>query len=412
MSVEIAQLSVEHHHNGFGISHSKPRLSWRFKATTVKGWQQASYELRLKRGPKETETYRVASSESVLVPWPSAPLSSRETASIQVRATGKDGSQTNWATLDIEVALLDRSEWKAKLISGLKQPRDEPKQPFRLRKSFKYQGGNARLYATAHGIYEIEINGKRVGEDVLTPGWQSYNHHLHYQIYDVTKLLQVGENVIGAYVGEGWYAGRLGRPGTSNIWGDRLGFLAQLEADAEAICVTDSSWEYLTGPVESSEIYNGETYNTHLEDPSWSTNSSSARGLGSAAELSFPEAQLSAPDVAPVRRVIELKPKTIITTPSGKKVLDLGQNIVGWLRVDADIPGDAELVIKHAEVMENHELGTRPLRTAKATATIKLGGISAKGYEPKFSWYGFRFVFDVSPLSILYLPEALRRSVD
>lgn len=391
MSVSIAQISAEHHYDGFGIFTLSPRLSWRFNPTTLKGWQQASYDIEILRNGKE-ESYHVESSESVLVPWPSSLLSSREIVNIKVRSNGKDGSTTAWASFTVEVALLERSDWKAKLISCPPQSNDEPKRPFRLRKSFICsQASPARLYATAHGLYQIEVNGKVVGDHVLAPGWQSYKHRLHYQMYNITSLLKEGENVIGAYVGEGWFAGRLGRPSVSNIWGDRLGFLGQLEVDGKIICVTDDSWEYLDGPIIASEIYDGEIFDSTLEDHSWSTTSHSAKAKGRAEELSFPSAKLISPDVAPVRRIMEIKPMRIITTPRGKKVLDFGQNLVGWLRSENNIPGKKgeELLIQHAEVMEHEELGTRPLRTAKARDIIKLGG-KTKGYEPMFTFHGFR----------------------
>lgn len=177
----------------------------------------------------------------------------------------------------------------------------------------------------------------------------------------------------------------------SNIWGDRLGFLSQLEVDGKVTCVTDDSWEYLDSPIIASEIYNGEIIDTTLDDHSWSTTSLSTKAKGRAEELPFPSAELISPDVAPVRRIMEIKPTKIITTPKGKKVLDFGQNMVGWLRIENNIPGKEgeELLIKHAEVMEHEELGTRPLRTAKARDIIKLGG-KTKGYEPRFTFHGFR----------------------
>ncbi|EKG12546.1 Bacterial alpha-L-rhamnosidase [Macrophomina phaseolina MS6] len=393
MTVQIAQLRAEHHHDGFGISTGSPRLSWRFASTAVKGWRQASYDLVIARGNNK-EAYHVDSAENVLVPWPSAALSSRETAYIKVRATGKDGSETGWASLTIEAALLQRSDWIAKLISGPPQPKDEPKSPFRLRKTFGLSKnvGVARLYATAHGLYQVQINGKVVGDEVLAPGWQSYHHRLHFQTYDITHLLKDGLNIIGAEIGEGWFAGRLGRPGVRNIWGDRLGFLAQLEIDGRIVCATDSSWEHLDNvPTLASEIYNGEVVDTTIGTPDWCTASPATETKASAEELPFPSAELIAPDVAPVRRVAELKPKEIITTTSGKKVLDFGQNLVGWLRIEIDIAGtqEEELLIRYAEVMEHDELGTRPLRTAKARDVIKLGG-KTKGWEPKFTFHGFR----------------------
>lgn len=391
MAVSIARLQAEHHHDGLGISQPSPRLSWQFNSTTVKDWQQVSYEIAISRNGKE-ESHHVNSSESVLIPWPSSPLLSREVAHVKVRAKGKDGSTTEWANLTVETALLHRSDWTAKLISGPRQSNEEPKRPFRLRKVFAAsQARSARLYATAHGLYQVEINGKVVGDHVLAPGWQSYKHRLHYQVYDVTSLLKEGQNVIGISLGEGWYAGRLGRPGVLNIWGNRLGFLGQLEVDGKAALVTDDSWEHLESPIQASEVYDGEIVDTTLIDPSWSTTSYTANTRGKAEELPFPSAELLSPDVAPVRRILEIKPTQIITTPKGKKVLDFGQNLVGWLRIETDIPGKAgeELLIKHAEVLEHGELGTRPLRTAKARDIIKLGG-KTKGYEPTFTFHGFR----------------------
>lgn len=147
----------------------------------------------------------------------------------------------------------------------------------------------------------------------------------------------------------------------------------------------------MDGPILLSELYNGEVWDSNLIDPSWSTVSAKPNGKGNVEELPFPNAELIASDVAPVRRIMEIKPKDIIITPKGKKVLDFGQNFVGWLRCEKNIPGKKgdTLLIRHAEVMEDGELGTRPLRTAKAEYTVKLGG-STKGLETKFTFYGFR----------------------
>lgn len=392
MAVAIAALTAEHHHDGFGLAVASPRLSWRFNDSDAKHWYQSSYDIEIHRGDA-SESYHVNSPESVLVPWPSKPLRSREQVRVKTRSTGRDGLQTEWAELLIEAALLERDEWKAALISGPKQSNETSKKPFRLRKTFSVskKPAFARLYATAHGVYEIEINGERAGDYVLAPGFTSYKHRLNYQMYDVTNLLHEGDNVIGVYVAEGWFAGRLGRPSVSNIWGDRLGFLAQLECDGEAACITDASWEWLDGPIQAASIYDGEEYDSSQEQSDWSKPGSQAVGKGPVEELPFPSATLIAPEAPPGRRVMELKPVELITTPSGKKVLDFGQNLVGWLRIEKQIdgqPGQAVL-IRHAEVMEHGELGVRPLRTAKAQNIVKLGG-NVKGYQPRFTFFGFR----------------------
>ena len=211
MSVSVAQISAEHHHDGLGLFTPTPRLSWRFDPTTMKAWKQASYDISIST-ERGKESYHVNWSESILVPWPALPLSSRQKADIKVRATGSNGSSTNWASLSVEVALLNRSQWSARLISSPAQG-PQPRRPFMLRKRFTLDKlGPARLYSTAHGVYEVEINGRRVSDDVLAPGWQAYNHRLYYQTYDVSSLLQEGENVIGAHVAEGWFATRIGDP--------------------------------------------------------------------------------------------------------------------------------------------------------------------------------------------------------
>ncbi|RSL85995.1 hypothetical protein CEP52_015960 [Fusarium oligoseptatum] len=348
MSVSIAQLSAEHHHNGFGLFTPTPRLSWRFNSTTIKGWKQASYDLAITRNGKE-ETYHVESSSSVYNPWPSSPLSSRERAEIKVRAVGIDGPSTDWTTLTIEVALLNRSDWTAKLVGGPSQG-PEPKRPILLRKSFTNPGSTrARLYATAHGVYEVYINGHRKAK-----------------------------NVIGAHLAEGWFASRIGRPGVANHWGEQLGFLAQLEVDGNVCCQTDSSWEYLDGPLLLSELYNGEVFDSNLVDPTWSTLASKSQAKGSVDELPFPKAELIAPDVAPVTRIMELKPKRDHHDSKRQEKKDIPGK-----------PGDT-LLIRHAEVMEHGELGTRPLRSAKALYELKLGG-PTKGLEAKFTFFGFRY---------------------
>lgn len=383
MSIEIAQLSVEHHESGFAIEKPSPRLSWRYKATEVEGWEQNAYEIVINRNDQE-EKYRVESPQSVLVPWPSSPLVSRERVGVKARSFGKDGSFTPWAKVGIEVALLNKSDWKCKMITGPAQDREAPKKPFRLRTRFSVGSlaGTARLYATAFGLYEVEINGRRVGDQLLTPGWTSYDFHLNYQTYDISQYIREGENEITAHLAEGWYAGRLGKA-YRNIWGDRLGFMGQVEIDGHVVCISDESWRYLNSPILDSEIYNGEVVDTA---PSASLNDPSEHF---ASILPFPQASLISSEAPPVRRIQIVKPLEIITTPTGKRILDFGQNMVGYLRIERDFQEGSELGIRHAEVLENGELGVRPLRTALARALLKLGG-PTKGWEPKFTFYGFR----------------------
>lgn len=406
--ITISKLTADHYETpstgSAVIGNSTPRLSWRFDSPVDSGvsdWTQHSYEIRIKRGSK-TEEYAVESEQSILVEWPSTPLTSRETATVNVRAYGNDGSVTPWAELNIEVALLERSEWQAQVISctASAHNKESTKRPFYVRRSFTLDNDarHARLYVTALGLYEIEINGKRVGDHFFAPGWQSYNHHLNYQSFDVSTLLRKGENVIGGYVGEGWYAGSLGfGGGRRNIYGDRIGLMAQLEVGGQVVAKTDSDWEWSFGPIISSEIYHGELYDAREERIRWSMPGSSTESDWSPVEvIASPKARLISPESPPVRQTQVVAVKEVITTPSGKIILDFGQNLVGWCRFNcapSGCNGGDEIVLRHAEVLEDGELGVRPLRVAKCTDTIVCSNDTStlEGWQPKFTFHGFRY---------------------
>ncbi|WVQ83749.1 hypothetical protein IAT38_005893 [Cryptococcus sp. DSM 104549] len=389
MPVFITRVQVEHRLDSLGVGEPRPRLSWRFEGDS-QNWAQVAYEIIIRRAGGE-EVHRVDSSESVLVPWPSSPLGSRERAEVVVTSFGSDGTSCS-SSLVLEAALISRSDWVAKPITCESQAPDQPKRPFRLRRSFNLPSAftTARLYITALGVYEAEINGKPVSGDVLSPGWTEYRFHLNYSTFDITDAVVPGENVIGAWVAEGWYAGRLGfRGGRRNIYGDRCGLIAQLEVDGVVVAVTDETWEWAYGAFVASELYDGETFDSRLEHTLTSPSADTWRSVDT---LPFPSATLISSQSPPARQVATIRPQSIITTPSGATVVDFGQNFAGVVEFLSDPPaGATEIVLRHAEVLEHGELGTRPLRACKATDRIILGGQSIKGYRPKFTFHGFRY---------------------
>ena len=402
MSLRISRLSCEHYPVPLGIRHTRPRLSWRFEGD-IKDWVQTSYEYVIRyNGGKEAERYDVTSSDSLLVPWPGRDLHSRDAVEVQVRAKG-NGRETEWAELNIEVALLDSSDWTAKLLGGPEQSQEEPHRPILLRKAWRQErkhAGKDRLYVTAHGCYKVYINGVQIGDHALAPGWQSYHHRLHYQTYNVGELLRAHgeENVIGVVLGEGWFATRLNfGGGRRNIWGSDLGVLLQLETDGEVQVSSGdvNGWEWAFGPIVKSEIYDGEEYDGGMERPGWMTKRDSAEGWQRDVRgLGFPRGRLIAAECPPVRKTQEIRPQQIITTSSGKTVLDFGQNLVGWLKLESHPQGvrKGDIVeIRHAEVMEEGELGVRPLRHARAGVKLTVGSESLQGYEPSFTCFGFRY---------------------
>ena len=229
-----------------GIGTASPRLSWQMPLAAA-GFVQVSYEIEIERSGA-IDTFAVDSAEQVLVPWPAAPLKSRERVSVRVRVRDRSDSWSGWSEpVRAEAGLLDPTDWTAHFVSprdigGLDQPAPV------LSAEFSVPEGavSARLYSTAHGIYVADLNGRRVSEDQFAPGWTAYDARLRYQVYDVTSLVAPGRNVLTALLGNGWYRGRLGYLGDRAVYGDRLAFLAQLEitmASGDVITIaTDAHW--------------------------------------------------------------------------------------------------------------------------------------------------------------------------
>ena len=231
---------------------------------------------------------------------------------------------------------------------------------------------------------------------MLAPGWTSYTHRLRYQTFDVTAMLREGTNALGAMLGDGWYRGRLGfGGGRRNIYGDRLALLAQLEisyadGSSERI-VTDETWRAARGPILASDIYDGESYDARLERPGWATPGYDDRDWVGVRPVERDLATLFAPSGPPVRRIEQIAPVAISTSPSGRTIVDFGQNLVGWLRLTVQGPAGQTITLRHAEVLEGGELSIRPLRSALATDHYTLRGGGVETWEPRFTFHGFRY---------------------
>lgn len=421
-SIQISSVTFEHHHTGIGIGHARPRISWRFSCNhdDLKGWVQESYEIQIGRQNNTViETYHVQSSSSVLVPWPSHALSSRERAWLKVMSHGKASNaagdiiaaSTEWSSPAIvEAALLDNGDWVANLTaSTIKPNKDEPMRPVLFRKVFGLPEDagpilKACLYITAHGVYEAFMNGHRIGNEEMAPGWTSYNHRLLYQTFDVTTSLVTGNlNVLGVEVGEGWFAGRLGMDQKRYFYGDQLAFLAQLEVTFESgerfLVTSDSTWKSHASATTRSEIYDGEDYDSREDRWGWNDDPNLDGHTWMPTKLlPFPRARLLASDSPPVRTMQEVTPVRIFKSKSGKTLVDFGQNLVGKLRVRlpasilATKPDGHKLSFSHAEVLERDELGTRPLRGAKPVDNVIMSSRHPPFWSPKFTFHGFRYV--------------------
>ena len=273
-----------------------------------------------------------------------------------------------------------------------------------LRTEFSLDPGHgevagATLTLSALGIVEAWINGKPVSDDLLTPGWSSYEWRLRYAEYDVTALLgsdddNDGASALGLALGNGWYRGRLGWSGKSRFYGEELGAFAQLEvvfADGHRQLIdTDESWTAGPSAVLANDLYDGETIDARLRDDAWMRTGFEGDGWVGVHALDF-DTSILVPYIGPqVKRWAELPALKVWTSPAGKTLVDFGQDLVGWVRVSVHGESGAEVTIRHAEVLENDELGTRPLRTALATDRYILSG-GDDVFEPTFTFHGFRY---------------------
>jgi alpha-L-rhamnosidase len=381
--------------NALGTGVASPRLSW-ITTTDRPGWMQSAYELEI----DGSELGRVDSSESVFVAWPATPLTSRAERHVRVRVWGGDGSWSTWSDpLTIETGLLSSADWTARWITAPSD--DDPGRPRYFRRSFTVRPPDgrtivrARLYATSAGINQLFLNGDAVGDTVLAPGWSAYERRIRYETHDVTALVAAGENAIGAVVADGWWRGHLGWEMQRSVYGDRLGLLAQLEitySDGTVETVaTDASWRTAYGPLLVADLYNGETYDARVEIDGWSGPKFDDATWGTAETFSPAVGALVARLGPPVRRTDELPVHDVIVTPTGRTILDFGQNLVGWIRLTVDGPRGSTVTLRHAEVLEHGELGTRPLRNAEATDRYTLGGGGPETWEPCFTFHGFRY---------------------
>ena len=267
-----------------------------------------------------------------------------------------------------------------------------------LRSEFRPDAGHgevrgAELTLTALGVVEAWLNGTPVSGDLLTPGWTSYEWRVRYVTYDVTELLEPS-TVLGLALGNGWYRGRLTWTGARAVYGEELGAFARLVVTFEdgfvQTVVTDESWTAGPSATVANDLYDGQTIDARRRDDAWLMPGFAGDGWTGVHPLDFDTDRLT-PYIGPrVSRREELAPQKVWTSPSGKTLVDFGQNVVGWIRVRVRGPEGTEITVRHAEVLEHEELGTRPLRSAKATDHYVLSGGDDE-FEPTFTFHGFRY---------------------
>ncbi len=401
------QLRCEYFLNPVGIDAHQPRLSWQLDDPR-RGARQTAYQVLVATSPQISQgdlwdSGRIESDQSTHVPYGGTPLRSRQKCWWKVRSWDGQGIQSPWSDGAFwEMGLLEVGDWMARWIGSpiLGGPFSIPPSPY-LRKEFSIGSpiADARLYVTALGLYEFEINGQKAGRDVFAPGRTEYRKRVPYHVYDVTSLLQSGSNAAGAILGDGWYCGHL-HSDPRQTYGDRPRLLAQLEITAndgsKQTIVTDSSWKTGQGPIRSSDMLMGEDYDARLEIPGWSKPKFDDSNWSPAIVFDDPGIAIVAHRAPPMRRTHEVKPIAPPTVSANKRrwLFDLGQNIVGRIRlkVRTEKPGQV-IDVRYAEMLDKDgKPYTLSLRSARATDHYTTRGGAEEIYEPHFTFHGFRYV--------------------
>lgn len=267
-----------------------------------------------------------------------------------------------------------------------------------LRKDFSIDAPVKRavVYVSAQGVVEMRLNGQRVGDEFLTPGWTDYRKRIYYRAYDVSDLLRSGKNTIGGILGDGWFRGNISIKG-QNQYGDKIRLRTQLHIDyvdgrSETIA-SDPSWKASFGPILQSDMHAGETYDARLEMPGWDQPDFDDRGWDSVDTGSKIDSLLQSYPGDPVRRKGELSIAKITQPHEGLHVFDLGQNFSGWVRLKINGQSGDKITMRFGEMLNpDGTVFTDNLRSARATDTYILKGGGEEVWEPYFTFHGFRYV--------------------
>ncbi len=402
--MHVTDLRVEHRNVGdtLGIGAARPRLSWRTD-TDASNWNQAAYAITAIDAATDEVVWssgEVSSANSYLVAWGGPALASRTRIRWQVRVLGSDELDATSEWSEFELGLLDDTDWVANwIVADAIEPADPTQPVASLRREFAAPDDivDARLHVSALGVYEVEINGTRVGDHVLAPGWTTYDHRVRVETHDVTDLVQAGTNAIGVTLADGWFGERfgVGPAEPERLYGDEGAVIAQLElvdaAGRRHTVSTDETWRSARSAVISSGIYAGETYDARAERPGWSQPGHDERDWNGVHRLDRGTETLIARVGPAIRRTEEIAPVAITTSSSGRTIVDFGQNLTGWIRLRVDGAEGTTITLRHAEILQDGELWTENLGRATATDRLTLRGDGPIEWEPRFTFHGFRY---------------------
>jgi len=444
MGLTVGELRCEYRVNPLGIDEVGPRLSWMLESKE-RGQKQSAYQI-LVAGSEESlskdvgevwDSGKVDSARNIGVVYGGRGLRSRMRCYWKVRVWDKEGEVSEYSEPAWwEMGLLGASDWQGCWINdGKAGPekdedfyKDDPAPLFRKEFTADKAIKSGRLYISGLGYYEASINGRRVGDSVLDPGWTPYAKRVLYSVYDVTAELGKGQNAIGVMVGNGWY-----NPLPMRMWGNRnlrepltIGrprFITQLNIEyadgSSQSVVSDESWRVGDGPVLRNNIYLGEVYDARCEKPGWDSAGFDDGGWSSASVATEKVGPLRAQGQPPIKITKTVKPVKITQPKPGMYVFDFGQNFAGWVRLRVKGAAGTEVKLRYGELL--YPDGTLNVLTSTAgqikprpnlaapgaypgfagpgapklacqNDTYILKGDGEECYTPRFTFHGFRYV--------------------
>jgi alpha-L-rhamnosidase len=408
-------LRCEHREDIPCTDHPAPRLSWALEG----GERQTAHRVEVRRGDDVLwDTGRVPGARTLDVEYAGPPLPPASELEWRVQAWDENGEAGPWSEpARFRTGL---SKWRARWIRrdraydppvpvpGEELERDDgdpmlrrlPPCPY-LRREFAVPAGvtRATLYATARGVVELELNGQRVGDAELAPGWTDYGRRIEYAAHDVTALLRDGANVLGAILGDGWFAGMIGfdprRRG--NHYGSDPELLCELHVEhadgRRRVVASDARWRATTGPLDYSDLLMGERYDARRELGAWSEPGYDARGWTPVQLRPRDRVRLVPERAQPIRVTEELRPVAVTEPAPGVHVADLGQNMVGRVRLEVRGERGGRVRLRFAEMLApDGSLYVENLRSARPVDTYVLRGGGREVWEPRFTFHGFRYV--------------------
>ena len=419
-SLRTENLRIEYLKDPVGIDSKQPRFSWTLSASG-RNRAQSAYQILVSSSVDKLNldqgdiwnSGKIPSNQTNQIVFKGAELESRKEYFWKVKVWDEANLSSNWSNpASWSMGFLNYSDWQGKWISHEISTNPYHKYeelylpPTRfLRKEFEVtrKVRRATVYATALGVYELRMNGSKVGDYYLAPGWTDYQKRVYYNTFDVTDQIKPGKNAIGAEVADGWYSGYLGfallikHDQVRDFYGQNPSFMGQLEIEYEdgtlEIIATDNSWKSNQGPTREADILMGETYDGRMELTGWDQSGYNAQAWSEPKIYPMPNGMLQAYPGTPVKIRERIVSKRVSEPSPGTYIFDLGKNIAGIYQLKVQGERGTRLKLRFGEILhEDGSLMTENLRRARATDTYILKGGGIETWSPKFTYHGFQFV--------------------